>query len=253
MRKLVIVALILYSTYVSAAIIGQWKLNEPAGASGADSVKDSIGSNDGTPAKATTTVNSPLGPGQSFDGSQWVTETDQIIADYPLSISIWVRQASNQSATLISLSEENTTAGANDRYVSVILVSGVIWLVTKAATVPVTDPKMGSSLSLNVWHHVVGTWASATDRKLYINGKLEASDTVSHAFPTTNDTWTIGARTGQLSQTEKLTGDLSDVRIYGTALTASDAKKLYDAGTKSARHRHSGKKNTGLARTRGRY
>jgi hypothetical protein len=254
MRKLITIFLVLCVASVSAAIVGQWKLNEPTGTSGADSVKDLIGGNHGTPAKATTTVISPVGPGQSFDGSQWITETDQIIADYPLSMSIWARQASNQTATLLSMSLEGSADAAADRFVEVVLNNGFLRMVTKGGVFDDNDPTASTALSLNVWHLVTGVWIDKDDRRLYADGVLVGTASGENdLFPTTNDTWTIGARSAQSMVSQKFTGDLSDARIHDTALSATDVNNLYRAGTVGYRHRYSSKKNTGFARTRGRY
>lgn len=257
MRKIIFLFLVVMCPVCfSATLAGRWKLNEPTGTSGADSIKEIISGNHGTPAKAVTTVRSPVGPGHVFDGSQWVTQADQILTTFPLSMSVWVRQASNQSASLISMSLEGSADGTADRYMELALNSGVSQIITKGsddAATTLTASESGA-LSLNVWHLVTAVWINKDDWRIYADGVLVATtSSADRRAASGTDTWTIGARAAQSTVAQKFTGDLSDARIYSTALSAAEAAKLYSAGISGLRFRFSGKKNTGLGRIKGRF
>lgn len=86
----------------------------------------------------------------------------------------------------------------------------------------------GGSVSANTWYHVVGTYDNSKLR-IYINGELkgEAAKTGNITYHS-GTPWAIGVNpSGTGDGGEHFYGKLSDVRIYSTALSASDVKELY--------------------------
>lgn len=87
----------------------------------------------------------------------------------------------------------------------------------------------GGSVSANTWYHVVGTYDNSKLR-IYINGELkgEVSKTGNITY-NSNTPWSIAVNpSGTGDGGEHFYGKLSDVRIYSTALSASDIKELYN-------------------------
>ena len=80
-----------------------------------------------------------------------------------------------------------------------------------------------SIIPLNQWTHVAIVWDDSTI-KFYINGQLDKSIT-STGTSTSNTNYHI--RIGQEGGNRQVKGNLSDVRVYATALSASDVKSLY--------------------------
>jgi len=80
-----------------------------------------------------------------------------------------------------------------------------------------------TSLSADVWYHIVGTYDGSTAR-IYINGSLDASGSTSRNTNTVN--WRIGrsAWGGNYHN-----GKISNIRLYNKALTASEVLQNYDA------------------------
>lgn len=91
-----------------------------------------------------------------------------------------------------------------------------IW-VYNGANAPVSKT---NAYELNKWTHVAVT-LNSTQIKLYINGELVSTGT-SHTLPDKANYW-IGSYNG--SQSFK--GNISDVRIYATELSAEDIAELY--------------------------
>lgn len=75
----------------------------------------------------------------------------------------------------------------------------------------------------NTWHHV-GVVMNGTSRKLYIDGILDTSDTV------TPESSTGGLQMGvNTSLTTFLNGSIDDVRVYNKALNYQEVNALYNA------------------------
>ena len=87
-----------------------------------------------------------------------------------------------------------------------------------------------SVLSANTWYHFVivntGTDYTSLDRKLYINGvEQTATSNVNHWTYSIDETQ-IGKRS---TSSDGLVGNMTDLRLYATALSADDIKELYQA------------------------
>lgn len=92
-----------------------------------------------------------------------------------------------------------------------------------------------SVIKANTWYHIViintGKDYTSTARKLYING-VEQTATSNVNFWTYNINQTqIGKRS---TSSDGLTGEMSDVRMYATALSATQVKDLYNTAASVA-------------------
>lgn len=87
----------------------------------------------------------------------------------------------------------------------------------------------GGSVLTNTWYHVVGTYDNSKLR-IYINGELKGEVAKTGSITYHSGTpWSIGVNpSGTGDGGEHFYGKLSDVRIYSTALSASDIKELYN-------------------------
>jgi hypothetical protein len=86
--------------------------------------------------------------------------------------------------------------------------------------------KIGSTMSANTWHHVVGSW-DGSNLRAYLNGSLEA----------TTATASLKVPSGNLElmapQTQCIAPDfrLDDFRFYTKALSSDEISALYQAGS----------------------
>jgi hypothetical protein len=89
-----------------------------------------------------------------------------------------------------------------------------------------TDLQSGT-LSKNAWHHAILTW-SGTVAKLYVDGSEVASSTVGAKNITYNSQiFNIGCYSGG---NESFIGNIDEVAIYNTALSAAQVATHYNAG-----------------------
>jgi hypothetical protein len=88
-----------------------------------------------------------------------------------------------------------------------------------------------NSISTGSWYHVAFTKSSTTGRKIYINGSEEASDSsTSNSGSSSAGRNQIGAYSSSGNPTTPLLnvdGDMAQVRIFHSALTASQISDLY--------------------------
>jgi hypothetical protein len=210
----------------STSLRARWKLNEPTGTSGADSIIDSENGNNGTPSTAVTSVAGPVDQkALTFDGTDEVTGDDEILTDYPLTEVVWVRLDSISSdgfalsigasaiATHISLGVDSTGK-------ALYAIKKGIGTTQVIGTTNIVDGK---------WYLIAGVSAAINDHKVYVNGVVENSAVPSkNVFADTINRWAI-ARKEHSSPGENLAADIDDARIYAGALTAAELKAIYDA------------------------
>lgn len=88
------------------------------------------------------------------------------------------------------------------------------------------DTLFGSfALNAGEWYQIVATYDGAT-KKIYVNGILDTSVAFSNTIVYTNATNQIGALSGSIAQA--LDGQLSNIKIFNTALTAAQVADLYN-------------------------
>jgi len=82
----------------------------------------------------------------------------------------------------------------------------------------------------DILYHVVGTYDGST-MKLFVDGSEEASKSVSGNIEDNSNSLHIGCEAA--SQSREFTGDITDIRIYNTALTPTQIATLYGNGRDS--------------------
>ncbi len=89
------------------------------------------------------------------------------------------------------------------------------------------DPNMveaTTSVNSTDWHHILGTFDGST-MKIYVNGQLDNSKSLSQSIPTGSDDFTIGGNTeGGTS------GLISNVQLWNTELSGLEIETLYNSG-----------------------
>jgi hypothetical protein len=78
-------------------------------------------------------------------------------------------------------------------------------------------------ITTGTWYHLVATYDGST-RKIYIDGKLLESDSISATINHSNGQFRIGAN---LSSSEDLDGKVAKARFYNRALTEYEVQQLY--------------------------
>jgi hypothetical protein len=165
-------------------------------------------------------LNSSLG----FDGTDDAVGAGvQLVAGYPFTLSAWVN-TTDTTGTIFSLYDTGVAT-----YQEIGIDSG------NASADSVTSGSGASALSASTvnngaWHHVVGVFASATSRAIYVDGRLETTNTSSVTFGSGIDSWSIGIR----ESSNPIEAQIDDVRIYNYELTAAQIRKIKndDAGVR---------------------
>jgi hypothetical protein len=136
------------------------------------------------------------------------TQTDGLTA---MSFACWGRQSSSALARVFAKNND-TTFGLS------LTTSNVSFLLNGSS---LTTP---SGIALNVWVHIVGTWASG-DRRLFVDGVQIVSDALSTTVPTTASDITIGNR---LDGARGLIGYIDDLRFWRRNLSPTEARAVYE-------------------------
>lgn len=139
-------------------------------------------------------------------------------------VAAWYKPA-NTTQTWASVGVQHD-GGAGSRSFSVCNYSG------KAGTVVGYDSSWGylasnCSMDANVWYHLCSTITNGDTVKLYVNGELVQTRTVTNTTGTIASTTQFAVGVDLPGSDERYTGQLSDVRFYATALSADDIKALY--------------------------
>lgn len=224
-------AVALLSTNAFADLILHWKLDEAAGAIAADSSGNAI---DGTWLE---TIGSPAwtpgggvnGGSVSFSGvgaDAFVANDFTAISALPFTMSTWVKTTSGANDTMVYLGD----GGTNNTYYTTKIQSGAARVVARntaqiqSGGLPVNDGE---------WHQVTSVYTSTTERTIYIDGVLGASNTV-EVFELIPNRVGIGALTRGSGPVDQFTGELDDVAMWDRAFTALDAAALNGLGVLGA-------------------
>ena len=78
-----------------------------------------------------------------------------------------------------------------------------------------------------LWHHVAATWDSSGNIKLYLDGTLKATTSISGTFSGSIATSAIGNNSADNNYWK---GNIDEVSIYNSELTASNITTLYNDG-----------------------
>ena len=136
------------------------------------------------------------------------------------SISVWFKSTTTSGYQCIWNGRNSSNSG--DCAVGIFLNNNTIRFDDSA-------PTFSSTYSANTWYHIVYTWKSGGNKILYLNGVQKTSAAVG-TLTKSNTLASIGrtSNNDSLYDGNYFSGQMSDFRIYGTALTADDVKYLYE-------------------------
>jgi hypothetical protein len=162
----------------------------------------------GTSSDITTTTSIlNTGPGASFTVSAWVYVT-----------------ASHDFATAVS-QDSGTDSGFYLQYIG----DNKTWAFSRVAADSNTadgDRAMAAGAALSTWTHLVGVYTGSTgELLLYVNGVL-AADAVDHTPFAATGSLAIGRGEFGGDQVDWFPGDISDVRVYASALNSTQVKAI---------------------------
>ncbi len=202
----------------TSGLVGYWKFDEGSGSTSADA---SGNSSNVLVGNATWVSSGKSGTALGFNGSSQATVSGfNKIASYPFTISAWSRATVGDNGSyrpIVSLyagtSQYFAIGWATPRGIPVLAARNTTFYSSAARVA-----------TLNTWTNVTAVFTSPTDRKLYVDGVLVASDQINSI--------------NFISPTQIIIGggfdDVDEVRIYSSALTATEVTDIYnDSSTAS--------------------
>ena len=105
-----------------------------------------------------------------------------------------------------------------------------IFLIGSGIRVDDSNVNTSGSVSTNTWYHLAVTWKSGGNKVIYLNGEQKTT-VAAGTLSKSNVNASIGRSSSgdSLASSNYFSGQMSDFRIYATALTAAQIKELYDA------------------------
>ena len=172
---------------------------------------------------ATVDSNGKIGSCYSFDTGKYLTVTKPVALTKEISYSCWVNISSWNSITydcILSLS-----TGTNWRDSRATLCrngdsTNLTWNIADGSSQ--IQVNSNTSLSLNIWYHIVCTYDGAKLR-IYINGVEDNSVSTSFVPNYGSAKLYIGSWNGN---NYNLKGRLNDVRVYDHCLSAKEVKEI---------------------------
>ena len=209
-------------------LVGWWTMD---GANMVSNVADSSGqgNNGNLMGGATTTVPGPVGQALLFKGANYVTVPySASIAPIRITVSYWMKETAAPAFldTLVTRKDDGT---------GISYFSDMRGTSNQSPTFG-TDPGFNhlvtanSSLTVGRWYHIVGTFDGGTYR-IYINGILDNALVDGTPLYTSTVPLDIGYLDLNGVSSRFFHGSIDDIRIYNRALSASEIKQIYNAGT----------------------
>ncbi len=157
------------------------------------------------------------------DSAQYLSNANAIISGTPFTMACWFRSENvANDQTLLSVG----VAGSGDQKHALQLVGSAagdpVRVLSRTTSAGQADTSTG--YTAGTWYHACGVWASATDRRAYINGGSEGTNTTSRA-PTGMDSTYIGATQGASPVTFS-DGFIAEAGIWNVALTTGEIAAL---------------------------
>lgn len=162
---------------------------------------------------------------RNFNGTtQYLSSASAVLAATPFTMACWFLTSDvTTDPVLMSI---GVTGSANN--IHALQATGSLGGDPVRATSKVTATSAAAATSTgysaNVWQHACGVWASATDRKAYVNGGSEGTNTTSRVPAGMNSTY-IGASQG-VSVSNFVTGRIAEAAIWNVALNTSEIAAL---------------------------
>lgn len=199
----------------------------------------SVAGNDGTAINSPTYLTGVMGQAISLDGStQYVSVPDTPYVEFgpsanPFTLSAWISTTATSLQPIVTVGRPTNDNTQDIDYKFWLNSSGQLelnrWNKPNSTSYTITDTS-GTNVHDGAWHHVVFVNESGTSHKLYIDGNLVQTSTATWTY---NDSNQNPVEIGRFIDTpntitDYFAGALDDVRIYQSALSASDVTALYN-------------------------
>ena len=158
-----------------------------------------------------------------------------------ITLSVWVKTTTTGTFMIL-----NKTSGAGTNGYEIYLNDGGTTPGQPTFRINSVSSTNGVTSSVTVndgrWHIVTGT-LSGLNAKIYIDGVLQGSNTITTAtLSNSSASFEIGARAGSLF----FPGSIDEARVYNRALSAAEVAALYRAGAATVGHANTSTLSSGL-------
>lgn len=145
-----------------------------------------------------------------------------VVTAYPYTMAIWFYVATT-TANRVLMDMGSTTADSG-QYLAANS-SGTVEMQPRVAgsgTITTTT----TSYTANTWHHAAVVYASATDRRVFLDGGGKATSAVNRAFAATIDRTLIGRRLRTNVYSSSINGRLAEAGLWSAALSDDEVYAL---------------------------
>lgn len=146
-----------------------------------------------------------------------------------LSLSAWVKVSTSTSGANAIIAKDNLGSRCFDLFAigSAGTPRLLIWNSNSAYGVNAT-----TDIKDNLWHHVVGVFSPSNSLKIYVDGVLEGTNSTSVPSSIDNDSVnvTIGGILSSSTIFFSYLGNIDEVSLFNTELSASDVTTIYNSG-----------------------
>ena len=211
------------TTTQNSGLVGYWPFEDGQGTTTADM---SGHGNKGTITSATW-INGKLGkalnfPGTSNNSVQFSFNASQINTPQTLTFTTWIK-------TSVSTGVENNIMQIGGDY-----NKWALYIDSADAGEPSLSLtgnyqnriKATQNVKDGLWHFIVGTF-DGTTQKIYVDGQMQNSSSISLLSQTGTQTSRIGANN---DGSDLFNGSIDEARIYNRALSATEVQQLYQEG-----------------------
>lgn len=166
-------------------------------------------------------------------GSQHIVIPSMTLDMTKFSVAAWFKADTAQIwARILDMGEK--TGGAGYALLLALGQSGTTFTVAGRGPSGATFPDTSiQSINLGQWYHIVVTIDTKTC-KAYINGSLVKTFTLNNAFSTSTPMALNYIGKSNWTADKYYDGNISDFRLYATALSAEDIQKLYNTSASIA-------------------
>lgn len=145
-----------------------------------------------------------------------------VVTAYPLTMACWFYVANTTTnRTLMDLGNttENSGQALNANSSGQVVAASTIAGGTSTAVTTTT-------YSANTWHHAAAVFASATDRRSFLDGGGKGTNVTSRLFAASIDRTLLGRRLRTNAYTQPITGRLAECAIWNVALSDDEIYSL---------------------------
>lgn len=217
-----------------AGPVAHWSFDEGTGTTANDNTPND---NDLTLSTASWTNNGKFGKSWNGTGSNWLSRADDADFDFEatddFSISMWLKSDSATNPSSLELILGKTNNATVQGYSIYANTNGTFTFGIDDDTSyqPEDSATTTSDIYDGAWHHIIATKTGTSKIDLYVDGKLNASDTSLTATGSLVNSLALylGDRDGS-NNGDEFNGDIDEVKIYRAALSPQDVMAEYSQG-----------------------